>query len=80
MIQLVATTYETLIEIVMWVALAVGAVLGYAVGQSVVGLVLGLLLALLFDIVVFGTLVVLLEIRNDLKKLVRSRTPPAAGN
>ncbi|WP_287370540.1 hypothetical protein [Oceanithermus sp.] len=79
MIRLVANAYEILIEIMMWVVLALGALQGYAVGQSVIGLVFGLLLALLFDIVVFGTLVILLEIRNDLKKLAHSRTPPAAG-
>ncbi|WP_457633145.1 hypothetical protein [Oceanithermus desulfurans] len=62
----------------MWVVLALGALQGYAVGQSVIWLVFGLLLALLFDIVVFGTLVILLEIRNDLKKLAHGRTPPAA--
>ncbi len=62
----------------MWIALAVGAVQGYAVGHGVVGLILGLLLALLFDVVVFGTLVILLEIHNDLKKLVQGRTPPVA--
>ncbi len=78
MIRLVANAYEILIEIMMWVVLALGALQGYAVGQSVIWLVFGLLLALLFDIVVFGTLVILLEIRNDLKKLAHGRTPPAA--
>ncbi|WP_456413680.1 hypothetical protein [Oceanithermus profundus] len=75
MIRLVANAYEILIEIMMWVVLILGALQGYAVGPSFLGLVFGLLLALLFDVVVFGTLVILLEIRNDLRKIAQRTAP-----
>ncbi len=75
MIRLVANAYEFLIEVAMWIVLVLGALQGYAVGQSLIGALFGLSLALIFDVVVFGTLVILLEIRNDLRKIARRTAP-----
>lgn len=77
MIRFVANAYEILIEITMWIVLILGALIGYKLGSSFLGFLLGLLLALLFDVVVFGTLVILLEIRNDLRGIARRSAPSA---
>ncbi|WP_456409773.1 hypothetical protein [Oceanithermus sp.] len=77
LIRFVASSFETLIEVAMWLVLLIGAIQGYALGRgSLIGALVGVVLALIFDVVVFGTLVVLLDIRNELKKL--GRTPPVA--
>ncbi|WP_457629375.1 hypothetical protein [Oceanithermus sp.] len=77
LIRFVASSFETLIEVAMWLVLLIGAIQGYALGRGgLIGALVGVVLALIFDVVVFGTLVVLLDIRNELKKL--GRTPPAA--
>ena len=75
--RFVASSFETLIEVAMWLVLLIGAIQGYALGQgSLIGALVGVVFALIFDVVVFGALVVLLDIRNELKKL--GHTPPAA--
>lgn len=72
--RFVAKSFETLIEVAMWLVLLIGFLQGINLGDRFFSKlfmgIAGLAVALAIDVVVFGTLVILLEIRGDLKKLV----------
>lgn len=63
------------LEFIMWVTFIgtaiAGAVIGYnflfSTGLAFIGLLLGALVGFIFNVVVFGTISLLLEIRNYLK-------------
>lgn len=76
--RLIANTFEELIELILWVGLIVAAIVGfqaYGAGANIVMKIISaaafLVVAALLEALVFGTLVVLLDIRAYLRDFVQ---------
>jgi len=73
--KFVGKSYSLVIEILLWVIPVIGAVTGYFIansifsGQVVLWVIIGIAGGLLIDILFFGPVLLLLNIRSSLKKL-----------
>jgi len=67
--KLIADMYQVAIEVVLWIVLILGGLLGYGYWADAFGAIVGIIGGFFVDLVVFGTLLVLLDIRAEVKKL-----------
>ncbi len=67
--KLIADMYQVAIEVVLWIVLILGGLLGYGYWGDAFGAIVGIIGGFFVDLVVFGTLLVLLDIRAGVKKL-----------
>ncbi|GHU49928.1 hypothetical protein FACS1894200_09110 [Spirochaetia bacterium] len=74
--KLVGNVYSVLIEILLWIFPVIGAVTGYIVaentfyvGKHFLGIILGIIAGLLLDVILFGPVMILLNIRASLKNI-----------
>lgn len=66
--RLIVQSYETLIEVALWVFLIVAFIGGW-IGTNFFGGLLSLGLAFVFAVVVFGSFLVVLDIRRSVRAL-----------
>jgi hypothetical protein len=70
----IVDTYSVILEIILWLIIILGASVGYYVENKVFnidgwfyGVALGALVGFIFDAIFFGSLALILDIRNTLK-------------
>jgi len=73
--RLIISSFETLIEVALWVLLLVGVLGGYNT-YGVGGAVLGLIAWFLLSVVIFGVVLVLTDIHRHVQFLASSRIQP----
>jgi hypothetical protein len=72
MISLIIRSYSTILNILIWVVMIVGFIIGYNIwGNDLWGGIIGLLAAIVINVAVFGTAALVLDIRNNLKKIYK---------
>jgi hypothetical protein len=70
--NIVVNTLSGFIEVLMWLTLLGGAVVGFQAARfpgAIATTILGVIVAFIIDVIVFGVLAVILEIRNYLKTI-----------
>ena len=72
--RLVGNVYSVFVEILLWLLPIAGAVGGYIAGEYVdlspiLGILLGILAGLILDVILFGPMIVILNIRASLKNV-----------
>lgn len=70
--KLIVTLFGGLIEVILWLIL-LGAVIAGWMENSFLGAVAALAGAFVFEIIVFGFLLILIDIRNAVQKLEKSK-------
>ncbi|MCL2229865.1 MAG: hypothetical protein FWC01_02115 [Treponema sp.] len=72
--KFVGKSYSLLVEILLWIIPIIGAVTGYFIsnsiysGQTVLWILIGIIGGLLIDVLFFGPILLLMEIKSLLKK------------
>jgi len=68
--KLIGSMYSVLMEITLWLIPIIGAIIGGAVLEmGFGGVILGIIAGLLLDVVLFGPVVIMMNIRSSLKKI-----------
>jgi hypothetical protein len=72
----IVDAYSVILEIILWLVIILCAIAGYYVEKNVLyhdgwfwGVALGALAGFILDAIVFGTLALILDIRNTLKEI-----------
>lgn len=60
--------FENSIEVILWLILLICAGAGWA-SNGITGMIIFLIVGIVFEIVFFGTLLVVFDIRNNLRKI-----------
>jgi hypothetical protein len=71
--KLIGEILSGVLELILWLTIIAGVVIGYnfgaRIGNGFLGMLLGGLAAFLYDIIVFGFLILLMNIRDDIQKI-----------
>jgi len=74
--KLVGNIYSVFVEILLWILPIAGIVLGilsatefYILPNAFLGFILGLILGLILDVIFFGPVIILLNMRSSLKNI-----------
>ena len=74
--KFVGNIYSVLVEILLWIVPIVGAVAGYIASDSIfydgrhlLWIIIGIIAGLLTDVILFGPIIILFNIRASLKTL-----------
>jgi len=75
--KLVGNIYSVFVEILLWLLPIIGIICGIIAttqfylfdGNAFVGFILGLLVGLLLDVICFGPIIILINIRSSLKNI-----------
>ena len=70
--KLIVTLFGGLIEVILWLTL-LGAMIAGWMGNGFLGAVAALAGAFVFEVIVFGSLLILIDIRNAVQNLEKSK-------
>jgi hypothetical protein len=75
--KLIGNIYSVFIEIILWLIPVIGITIGIILtkeldlfyGDTFIGFILGLLAGLLLDVICFGPMIIIMNIRSSLKNI-----------
>lgn len=73
--RFIASSFEVLIEVALWIMLLGGTIVGYAFGRGE-GAVAGLAISFVLSVLLFGAVLMLTEIHKYVRLLATGKSPP----